>query len=315
MIDNTHESSLVSIIIPCYKQAHLVAKAIQSALDQTYPPAEILVIDDGSPDDVPAALAPFGDRVRLIRQANAGLSAARNAGLAVAGGDCCLFLDSDDWLAPEALQKHVEARSVAGADVTVSGWREVDPQGNVVHERLTPSLHVDAFHGLLRENLAVAHCFLAPRSALLAAGGFDVRLRSCEDWEMWIKLAAAGCKFAVVPGALAFYLRYPGSMSKNRERMYDSVGTIVARWGRHHPGCRLCRDASRAAMDYWTDEYFRWDISPSLQRAATWGERMRVLHRATARTRRNPRAIKHLVKAIGRFILRRPATTQETVPP
>ena len=77
---------LVSIIIPCYQQAHFLRQSVQSCLDQTYPNIEIVVVDDGSPDDVKGALQQFGDRVKLIEQKNKGLSGARNAGLRIVSG-------------------------------------------------------------------------------------------------------------------------------------------------------------------------------------------------------------------------------------
>jgi glycosyltransferase involved in cell wall biosynthesis len=296
---------LISVIIPCYRQAHLVAKAVRSVLDQTYDRREVIVVDDGSPDDVPTALTGFGTRVRYVRQANAGLSAARNAGLAAASGDCCLFLDSDDWLALDALQAHAEVRRQTSADVTFSGWLEVDPDGRALAEFAEPRLTGDPFHSLLRANLAVVHCFVISREALLRSGGFDVTLRSCEDWELWIRLAAQGCRFAPVPGAKAFYLRYPGSMSRNRLRMYDSVQQIMRRWRGHHPHCANCRRAMRSAIDRWADEYFRWEVSASLQQAKSLADFCRALRPALTRVANNRRNTGHLIKALGRTLVRR----------
>jgi glycosyltransferase involved in cell wall biosynthesis len=92
--------SQVSVIIPTYNQARFVASAVESALAQTYPDVEIIVVDDGSTDDPRAALAPYRARIHYIRQENKGLSGARNTGFLASHGDYVLFLDSDDLIHP-----------------------------------------------------------------------------------------------------------------------------------------------------------------------------------------------------------------------
>src|SRR3954454_11041164 len=92
----------VSIVIPCHNQARFLAEAIDSALEQTHPPAEVIVVDDGSTDGTRAVVAGRPD-VTYIAQANAGLGAARNTGWRAAGGACVVFLDADDRLLPHAL--------------------------------------------------------------------------------------------------------------------------------------------------------------------------------------------------------------------
>ena len=99
----------VSVIIPAYNSGPLVEEAIGSALAQTRPPAEVVVIDDGSTDDTAERLARFGPPVRVIRQANGGVSAARNRGLAAATGAFVAFLDADDVWHPDKLRRQLEA--------------------------------------------------------------------------------------------------------------------------------------------------------------------------------------------------------------
>src|SRR5215210_2105808 len=94
---------LVSVIIPCYNQAHFLGEAIESVLGQSYPNFEIVVVDDGSPDDTAEVAARYPE-VRYICQDNQGLSAARNTGLGQSEGEYVVFLDADDRLLPEALE-------------------------------------------------------------------------------------------------------------------------------------------------------------------------------------------------------------------
>src|SRR5215204_1671374 len=100
-------SPLVSVVIPCYKQAHFLGEAIESVLAQSYPNFEIIVVDDGSPDNTSEVAASY-PRVRLVRQENQGLSAARNSGLSRSEGEYVVFLDADDRLLPGALQVGLE---------------------------------------------------------------------------------------------------------------------------------------------------------------------------------------------------------------
>lgn len=103
-----------SVIIPAYNSAATIGRAIDSVLRQTYPAHEIIVVDDGSADSTRDEVARFGDRIRYLHQANAGVSAARNKGAHEATGDWLAFLDADDWYFPDRLRLHAE-------------WIESDP--------------------------------------------------------------------------------------------------------------------------------------------------------------------------------------------
>src|SRR5436190_9110386 len=103
----TPETGLVSVIIPCYNQAHFLNEAIQSALAQTYSHREIFIVDDGSTDNTAEVAAGFAS-ARYIRQENSGVSAARNTGLKESRGEYLVFLDADDRLLPEALEIGVD---------------------------------------------------------------------------------------------------------------------------------------------------------------------------------------------------------------
>src|SRR5437868_12767968 len=103
------EAPLVSIIIPCYNQAEFLSEAIDSALAQTYRPIEVLVVNDGSPDETEKVARSYGERIEYISRDNGGLSAARNTGIARARGCYLKFLDSDDQLHPAQIARQVEA--------------------------------------------------------------------------------------------------------------------------------------------------------------------------------------------------------------
>ena len=112
----------VSIIIPCYNAADCVANAVRSALEQTCPSVEVIVVDDGSTDDSRARIAEFSADIRFESQANRGGGAARNRGLSVAAGDYVLFLDADDLLYPEKVSRQVEASRSADTDMVIADY-------------------------------------------------------------------------------------------------------------------------------------------------------------------------------------------------
>src|SRR5437867_4956354 len=99
------EDRLVSVIVPCRNGARFLAEALDSALAQTHPATEVIVVDDGSVDDTPAVLARYAGRVRVLRQPNRGPSAARNAALGVARGEYVAFLDADDRFLPDQVAR------------------------------------------------------------------------------------------------------------------------------------------------------------------------------------------------------------------
>ena len=209
---------LVSVVIPTYNYGAYVGQAIDSALAQTYPHVEVVVVDDGSTDDTPARLAAYGDRIRVVSQANQGLSAARNAGIAAARGEYVALLDSDDAFHPRKLElqlRHLIA--YPGVGLTGTGHFS-DPA------RKWPEVAADlAARTLTRDELVLRSPF-APSSAVFrkacagAAGGFDVALRSVEDRDFYLRVAAhAGV--TLLGAELTYYRETPGSMSRHPERM------------------------------------------------------------------------------------------------
>ena len=123
---------MLSVIVPCYNGEAFLARAVESALAQSFRDLEIILVDDGSTDgssamcDRYAALDP---RVRVIHQSNAGLSAARNAGIAAAQGEYIAFLDADDYLMPDAYEKLFSAMSAHGSDCACCGYVHVYDAG------------------------------------------------------------------------------------------------------------------------------------------------------------------------------------------
>lgn len=239
-----------SVVIPCYKQAHLLPKAIESVLAQSQDvDLELIVVDDGSPDGAAEVAARYPQAI-VIRQANAGLCAARNRGILRSTGRYLLFLDSDDYLRPGMLAAASRAFSQSPDVAVVHGLADVvDEQGErVIAEFGGRDLSIDAFHVLLKNNIGPPNTFVVRREVLAKAGLFDVALRSCEDWDLWLRIAAVGGQFRLARDMRSVYRLVPGSMSKNVETMWRSGCSVVRKNGQLHPNCPTCRDTRKASI-------------------------------------------------------------------
>ncbi|GAA0582602.1 glycosyltransferase [Craurococcus roseus] len=210
----------VSILTPAYDVARFVGAAVDSALAQTSPDWEMVVVDDGSVDGTAAVVAARKDpRIRLIRQANAGVSAARSRAVEAARGRAVLFLDADDWLAPDALDRLSAALAAAPPDAVGAYGayafvaEDAKPGDPPLRRKSGPFPAGDILERLVVQNLfANGGHLLLRREAVDRAGPFLSHVRYGEDWEYWIRLALQG-PFAVVPGAepLLFVRQRTGS--------------------------------------------------------------------------------------------------------
>ena len=231
----------VSLIIATFNHARFLPVAIDSALAQTLGGVEVIVVDDGSTDDTPAVLSRYAQRVRVIRQANRGLAAARNAGLAVARGTYVSFLDADDVAMPTKL---AEQAALLEASPTV-GWTYCDvlietvATGHAMRasERFGyGGRTVDGwlFAELIHGNFIPAIAPLIRRTALDSAGGFDARLTALEDWDLWLRLSlVAEARYS--PAVLVRYRVHPGGMSEDRSRMNENRFRVLDKLRRTRP--------------------------------------------------------------------------------
>lgn len=227
-----HGSPTVSVVIPLYDLRDFVAEAIESVLAQTLDPSavEILVIDDGSTDGGGEIVARYAPRVRCLRQANCGLSAARNAGIRESRAPLLTFLDADDRILPEklALQLDVlDAHPEVGA--VYSGWHCIDESGARLPQRGRSVHGGDIFPDLVLGNLMHPHTVVVRRPLVEAAGGFDETLTSVEDWDLWVRLARAGARWHCVDRPLAEYRIRRGAMHQNPRRMLENRLRVLAK--------------------------------------------------------------------------------------
>ena len=184
----------VSIIIPTYNHARFLRAAIESALRQTRPALEVIVVDDGSTDETPEILAQFDDRICVRWQENRGPAAARNAGIAAARGDFLLFLDSDDVLLPacvELQRARFEAEPSLG--LVYSDVEFFDVKGTLVRVSNQGLEGRVARELLLLEGPVITSAgsgIMVPRRVAEEVGGFDDRLLASEDWDFCYRVAS-----------------------------------------------------------------------------------------------------------------------------
>lgn len=179
----------VCVIIPVYNGARYLAESIESVLAQTWSDRSIVVVDDGSSDES-AEIAAGYPEVRVIRQANAGVSASRNRALRETRSDYVVFLDSDDRLLPQALSIGVALLDASPELGFVFGFNElIDASGQRYGRSREPLATADFLTLLAGESLVPPASAVFRRSALERVGGFDTRLRIAEDHELYLRIA------------------------------------------------------------------------------------------------------------------------------
>lgn len=225
----------VSVIIPAYNYARYLPDAIASALAQSWSPMEVIVVDDGSTDETPALLAGIQDpRLRVIRQENAGLSAARNTGIREARYELIAFLDADDRWAPEFLATVAARFAELPPDfaISASGWQRMTHDGQLVAQPsgiLAPASVLTARDFIIR-NRVFPSAVVARKSAFVECGDFDPTLRSSEDRDMWIRITTRH-RAAYTDKPLVHIRRHGDNMSKNAARMrLNTSRTLGKAW-------------------------------------------------------------------------------------
>lgn len=201
--------------MPCFNAAAFVEEAVRSALGQSYPRVELVLVDDGSTDDslnvVTRLQGEFGERLQLLRSAHAGPYPARNLALAAATGEFIAFLDADDWWEPDFLQSAFDALHSSRADIAYCGWQNVGSGAPGGQPYVPPAYEDgDPVEHFLRGCPWPIHAALVRREVIAAVGGFSERMFSSMDYDLWIRLLGVTRKMVRVPRVLAYY-RWHGS--------------------------------------------------------------------------------------------------------
>lgn len=277
----TQEVGRVSVVIPCYNSARTVVEAVESALNQTYPSVEVVVVDDGSTDDSVARLADYRDRIVLVQQVNRGLSAARNAGVDACTGEFVTLLDADDVLLPDCLAKRVEIMRASAEMGLVAGWfREIDADGTAI-ERVPELRKVwteAPFRQAVRRNWGPPVGWTFRRDAYYRIGGFDPLLRSCEDWDFVIRMASR-YQIGYDETVQVLYRKSSGQMSSHHHTMLDAAAKV------HQKN----RAWAKSRLSYWVDVQFgRFELGRRTLYAVLFQQKEKRLSTLARLTVRHP---------------------------
>jgi glycosyltransferase involved in cell wall biosynthesis len=239
---------LISVVIPTYNRANVIGAAIQSVMRQTYQNHEIIVVDDASSDDTESVVKSFSDRkiIYVKHQQNSGAPSARNTGIEKARGACIAFLDSDDEWLSEKLEKQMEVfERSPQIGLVYTGFDVVLERGKVLRSFLKPD-RGRVFERLLSENfIGTTSSAMAKRELLQKIGGFDPLLKSCQDWDLYLRLSQI-CDVDVVPEVLVKHhwegnnriMGKPSSVIQGhvqvQEKFRDAIKALPASRKIHH---------------------------------------------------------------------------------
>ena len=288
-------TALVSVVIPCYNQAHFLPDAIESVLAQTHPHHEVVVIDDGSTDNTREVAGRYPG-VRCVRQRNSGLVAARNTGIRRSNGDYPVFLDADDRLLPDALEVGLQDMGAHPECAFVSGhYRHIGVDGRPLP---TPELRCvaeDHYGALLRTNyIGMPATALYRREVFEHVTGFESSLRACEDYDLNLRITRrfpVHCHEHVV----AEYRKHGSNMTRNLPLMLASALTVLRHQRRHVRRDDPHRAAYEVGVRFW-QEYFGAPLAREVAEALPAGDWRRSVPGLLTLARYHPRG---LVQALG----------------
>ncbi len=255
------QENIVSVVIPTYNRAHLITDALNSIVEQSYRPLEVIVVDDGSEDDTEQQVEnwkrAYSDdeelSVRYVHQENQGGNVARNRGIQEALGGCIAFLDSDDVWHPSKLEKQI---SVMKHDDEVGavycGLQQVDLEsGKIVevHQRTYPQGKI-LDQMLVHDVTSPTSTYVVRRSVFDNVGCFDVDLQARQDWDMWIRVAAA-YTIACVPEVLVDFGDHSGPRTfSNPDKEIHAYHRIMEKYAVLRGGCSFSVRQSAKASFY-----------------------------------------------------------------
>jgi glycosyltransferase involved in cell wall biosynthesis len=260
-----HKYPLVSVIIACYNGAAFLEEALRSALAQSHPEMEVVVVDDGSTDCSPEIAKRWP--VRYIRQENRGTSEARNVGVRECKGSYVVFLDADDRLRPEAvrcglrsLEVHPDCAIAVGDHVFISA------AGSLLANSTKVCPGHSHYEALLKSNfIEVISSVLFRRSIFDEVGGFDTTLAAAEDYELYLRIARAR-RVCCHPAIVAEYRKHEANTSLNSELMLTTTLQVLRGQAEYIGADSGRRHAFREGLRCWRKQYGRqlaWELARS----------------------------------------------------
>ncbi len=191
-LDQKKKKNEVSVIIPTYNRGWIIKESIDSVFSQTFNAYELIVVDDGSDDNTSEILDSYGNKLRIIRQANQGVSAARNRGIIASSGEFIALLDSDDLWLPEKLDRQMSFFR-NNPDAVICQTQEIWMRNG---KRVNPCKHHKKLSGMIFEP-SLTLCLVSPSAVMFKrelmdmVGFFDESFPACEDYDLWLRVSLA----------------------------------------------------------------------------------------------------------------------------
>jgi len=230
--ERIHKSPSVSIVIAAYNASRYIGETLDSIADQTFTDYEVIVVNDGSEDsrELERILESHALDVVYISQANQGVSAARNAAINVARGEFYAQVDADDQWEPDYLDFQIKYLSDHPDVALVYPNARIfgdSSEAGLEYMKLCPSEGDVTFESLILQRCTVLTCVTARMNTIKSAGMFDESLRSCEDFDLWLRILKSGGRIAYHRQVLARYRRHGASLSSNRVWMTTNLLTVL----------------------------------------------------------------------------------------
>lgn len=227
------QKELISVIIPVYNNEKFIKTAIASVFNQTYKKTEIIVVDDGSTDGTRDIVESLKGKVKVVSQDNQGAAAARNLGAGLAQGYWIAFLDSDDTWLPEKLERQI-------SETGKRDWSYTDTQfmgganNGLRDSQFTKKYEGNVLRKLVQGNFISTSTVMIKSSVFKEFGGFDVSLRSIQDWELWTRISEKH-EITYIDEPLVHYRVHSASISRNTRKTLPNhlrvIDTIFSRAG------------------------------------------------------------------------------------
>ncbi|MGA7938149.1 MAG: glycosyltransferase family A protein [Kovacikia sp.] len=220
----------VSVVIPSYNAMAYLPETVDSVITQTFTDFEVLIVNDGSSDNIVEWASQFKDpRIKLISQENQGVCVARNTGIVHAQGKYIAFLDADDLWDPTKLEKQVLCLDDSQSVGLVHTWMVlIDQHGNSTGRVMISDTTGKVWKQLAEKNTIACSSVMVRRCCFEKVGMFAPILHAVEDWDMWIRIAAH-YSFAVINEPLLLYRQHFSNSSKNWQAMEQAFHLVIER--------------------------------------------------------------------------------------
>ena len=221
---------LVSILIPVYNARQWVGAAIDSALAQTWPNTEVIVLDDGSTDGSLDVVQAYAGRVRIHTQANGGQNVSRNRLTELSRGEWLVYLDADDELSPDAVLEKLACAD--GADAVYGSMELRHYQGqSLVQAQPIPAVdHADVFAAAFLWKYPNTSSFMFRRSAVAEVGGWNEAIRSCTDYDLYFRLLLGGRPLRPAPKSISIYRQWSGGQASAENAFRQTTTRLAVMW-------------------------------------------------------------------------------------